>query len=136
MTDLKNIGRTVNSTAKIKSVAAKPKEDTFKLGDFNLEAKDVKILDEMLKFGSEVIVTIEPQKEDPDFPKMAATGNLTKIDLHKTCQNPTFTGLVFSSDQFALLKNYMKAEEYVVVTIEQPQSEIPMTEETPVEPTE
>ena len=109
---------------KISWVKTGLKKDEIKFDGIVYSGRDSATMTDMIRKGTDVVLTITSEPEEKGHPPIQASGTMKKMETNMTCQNPVINGLQFSSDQVSQLVGYIRAEAEVVVMIEQPQGEL------------
>ena len=114
----------IETTATIKSITVGIHTDDVHFTALSLEAKDNVCMSNMIKEEAKVLVTMDLPEPDEQFPPVQSVAVVKGYTINKTCDNPKFRGLSFSTDQVALLTNYIRTEQELKLRFEVTQQEL------------
>lgn len=115
---------TVRTTAVIHSIGVGCHSDSISFTAFSMDAGDNPLMTQLIKKESDVILRIDLEKPDKNFPRIEAKVKLKGFTIKKTCDSPKIANLQFSSDQIQQIANYVRSEQEIVLSLTQLQGEL------------
>jgi hypothetical protein len=118
-------GSSVETTAAITALKMGKHEDAIEFTALHFAGKhDDQILREIITEASPVALIIDLPTPDPNLPLIRVEGYLTKFNMAKTCDKPTFKKVQFSSGQVSQIHGYIRDGEEIKLKIVQLQGEL------------
>lgn len=124
------IGRMIMTTAVINQLTVGQHQDKISLTSFSLRGPDNEVITDMVKNERIVLLTIDLEKPDKNFPPIQVEGQLKGYKISKTCDAPDIINIQFSSGQVQQLTNYIRAEQEVVLKFVEKEPEFEFSEES------
>jgi len=90
----------------------------------------------MVKKERDVLLTIDLEVPDKQFPAVQVRGKLKGYTINKTCDAPNIINIQFSQGQASQLHGYIKSEQQIVLTFLEAEPELDFEGEKKVEDAE
>lgn len=110
------IGKSIATTAIINQLTIGCHQDKISLTSLSLSGQENEIITDMVKNERDVLLTINLEVPDKDFPAIQVKGRLKGYTISKTCDAPNIINIQFASGQVQQLTNYIRAEQKVALT--------------------
>lgn len=119
----------IKTKAVINSLTVGCHEDKISFTSLSLNADEDGVITDIVKSESDVMLNIDLEVPDPNFPAIEVKGKLKKFTINKTCDSPNMINIQFSSGQAEQLTNYIRSEQEIVLKFTKLQQELPFEEE-------
>ena len=118
------IGKSIATTAIINQLTVGCHQDKISLTSLSLSGQDNEIITDMVKNERDVLLTIDLEVPDDQFPAIQVKGKLKGYKISKTCDAPDIINIQFSSGQVQQLTNYIRAEQKVALAFLEAEPEL------------
>ena len=118
------IGKSIATTAVINQLTIGCHQDKISLTNLSLAGHDKEIVYDMVKKERDVLLTIDLEVPDKQFPAVQVKGKLKGYTISKTCDAPNIINIQFSQGQASQLHGYIKSEQQIVLTFLEAEPEL------------
>ena len=107
------LGGKVETTAVINQLTVGCHKDNISFTSLSLKGKENEVITDMVKNERDVLMTIDLQMPDKQFPAIQVKGKMKGYTISKTCDAPKIINIQFSSNQVQQLTNYIRSKEEI-----------------------
>ena len=118
------IGKSIVTTAIINQLTVGCHQDKISLTSFSLSGEDNEVITDMVKNERDVLLEIDMEVPDDNFPDIQVKGKLKGYKISKTCDAPDIINIQFSSGQVQQLTNYIRTEQQIKLTFLEAEPEL------------
>jgi len=117
-------GKSIATTAIINQLTIGCHQDKISLTSLSLSGQENEIITDMVKKERDVLLTINLEVLDNNFPPIQVRGKLKGYKISKTCDAPDIINIQFSSGQVQQLTNYIRGEQQIALTFLEAEPEL------------
>jgi len=118
------IGKLIATTAVVNQLTVGCHQDRISLTSLSLSGENNEVITDMVKNERDVLLTINLEKPDNNFPPIQVRGRLKGYKISKTCDAPDIINIQFSSGQVQQLTNYIRSEQQIALTFLEAEPEL------------
>ncbi len=110
------VGQVVKTEAVISSIEAGVHEESLNFGTLSIPCADTAKVTQMIHEKSQILLLIELQTENNQFPAIEGKCMLANYRVNQKCDKPNIKHLRLSTDQVGQLAGYARAKEMLNIT--------------------